>query len=144
MPEISTAREDGLAAFLERPVVQGEHHSVAVPIETCEGADEERVVYGGAREADEAVVTPFDTDRLPTALLCVDACADRQALVGVQEIIAALDLDAVEEVEDRRQGRTLSGFVGTIDHVEVRTPWDSGPEVDRLVGEPAVAGEIEA
>ena len=62
----------------------------------------------------------------------------------MQESVTALQFDAEQQIEKAGEGGRLAGLVRPVDDVQVGLAVHPFPEIDRLVGEPAVACKVQA
>src|SRR5580658_10781294 len=62
----------------------------------------------------------------------------------MQEPVPALQFYAEQQIEKAGEGSRLAGLVRPVDDVQVGLAVNAFPEIDRLVGEPAVARKVQA
>ena len=141
--EIALAVENGVAAGFQRLVVEREHGAVGIAVDTGEGGLQQpfrqRLVGG----IEQALLLLLDADQIARAVGERKPRTDAHGRVGMQEGVAALGLDAEQEVEPGVEERRLAGLVRSVDDVEVGS-LAFPPEIEAVVGELAVADEVEA
>ena len=149
LAEIAAALQDRLSSLLQALVVEGEHHPERGAVDARELRLDERLIERTVVRIDEAVLVALEARDFVRAARKLEPRADPHRAIGVpvrshfRRAVGRLLLDAKQEIEDRRRDGRFSRFVEAVDDVEVRAIRRRRAEVELIVGEPAVADEIE-
>ena len=133
--ELAFSLEEGGGSIAQADAAETEHgfeeRLVDAAEERLEGlAGQFRVIR--AEERALISLAALEGERLARAAL--DFRGEAHVLVGVQEVVARLRGDAVEEVRDAAQERAFARLVGSMDHMEVR---GAGTEIELEASEGA-------
>jgi len=142
--QIAATGEDALAALFEGLVIEREHRPVAVAAKAAETGNERRLGERLVAAIEQAVLRALDADEFAGFAVQLDCRADAHGRVGMQEIVAALRADAEQQVEPAIEQGGFAGLVGAIDNVQVAAAIGPRSEIDDVIGELAVACQIEA
>ena len=142
--QVATAGEDAFTALLKALVIERKHGLVAVAVEPAKTCQQRAVGDGLIAVVEQAVLLPLDTGEFLGLSIDLHAGADAHVGVGVEEIVAALRANPEQQVEPGTEQRRFSRLVRAVDNVQVATAGGGRAKIDPVIGELAVAGEVEA